>query len=163
VAALSAESIGVDHLGMALALAEARAAERHDDVPVGCVIIDAAGRVVARGHNERELTGDPTAHAELLAIRRAAKVIGVWRLLDTTMYVSLEPCVMCAGALVNARVGRVVWGADDPKWGGMTSRYEVGVDGKLNHVVATKAGVLAEESVALLRRFFAAKRRNYRA
>lgn len=153
----------VDSFGMALALAEARAAALHDDVPVGAVIVNDVGRVIARAHNERELSGDPTAHAEIIALRRAAQEIGFWRLIGTTLYVTLEPCAMCAGALVNARVDRVVWGADDPKWGGMASKYRIGGDGKLNHTVEMQAGVLAEPSVRLLREFFAAKRRNRRA
>jgi tRNA(adenine34) deaminase len=113
--------IGQDHLAMALALAEAACASEHGDVPVGCVIVDAAGKVLAVAHNERERTGDPTAHAEIVALRRAAAVIGHWRLIGATAYVTLEPCAMCAGALVNARVERVVWAADDPKAGGMRS------------------------------------------
>jgi tRNA(adenine34) deaminase len=147
-----------DLLGMAMALAEARKAACAGDVPVGCIIVDPSGRVLARARNEREATGDPTAHAEIVALRKAAEVVGHWRLLDTTMYVTLEPCAMCAGALVNARVARVVWGADDPKWGAMRSRYAIGHDGKLNHEVAITAGVLADRCVDLLREFFAARR-----
>jgi tRNA(adenine34) deaminase len=122
------------------------------------VVAGLGGRVLAAAHNERELTGDPTAHAEILALRAASRAIGHWRLLGATVYVTLEPCAMCAGALVNARVGRVVWAADDPKWGAMRSRYEIGVDGRLNHAVAVTAGVLADRSVELLRRFFSEKR-----
>lgn len=147
-----------DLLGMAMALAEASGAARAGDVPVGCVIADRAGQVLARTRNEREASGDPTAHAEVIALRRAAEVVGHWRLLDTTVYVTLEPCAMCAGALVNARVARVVWAADDPKWGGMRSQYTIGRDGKLNHQVAVTAGVLADRSVQLLHEFFAARR-----
>lgn len=148
----------LDLLGMSLALAEAEAAARVGDVPVGCVIMGPTGEVLALGRNEREASGDPTAHAEVVALRKAASVIGHWRLLDATVFVTLEPCTMCAGALVNARVGRVVWGADDPKWGGMRSQYTIGVDGKLNHSLSVTPGVLAERSVALLRKFFAARR-----
>jgi tRNA(adenine34) deaminase len=147
-----------DHLGMALALAEAERAIRHGDVPVGCVVVDASGRVLAVGHNERERTGDPTAHAEIVALRRAAAAIGHWRLLGSTVYVTLEPCPMCAGALVNARVGRVVWAADDPKGGGMRSKYTIGVDGALNHCITVVSGLLAERSADLLKRFFAKRR-----
>lgn len=157
------ESIGTDELGMALALAEAARAVRHGDVPVGCVIAGPDGRVLAAAHNERELTGDPTAHAEILALRAAARVVGHWRLLGAVVYVTLEPCAMCAGAMINARVRRVVWGADDPKWGGIRSQYEIGVDGRLNHRVAVTAGVLADRSVELLRRFFSEKRAPNRA
>jgi tRNA(adenine34) deaminase len=143
---------------MALALAEAARALRHGDVPVGCVVVGPDGRVLGCGHNERELTGDPTAHAEILALRAAARAIGHWRLIGATAYVSLEPCPMCAGAFVNARVARVVWAADDPKAGAMRSKYAIGTDGRLNHTVACVSGVLADRSVALLRGFFAGKR-----
>ncbi len=156
------EHIDTDHLGMALALAQADLAALHGDVPVGCVIIDSDGRILASGHNERELSGDPTAHAEIIALRRAAEARGYWRLNDTTVYVTLEPCAMCAGALVNARVGRVVWGADDPKWGGMASKYHIGTDGLLNHSLSCDSGLLAEESIVRLRRFFVARRRTKR-
>ncbi len=148
----------VDLLGMVLALAEAERAGRAGDVPVGCAVAASDGRVLALGRNEREVRGDPTAHAEIVALRRAAAAIGSWRLLEATVYVTLEPCAMCAGALVNARVGRVVWGADDPKWGAMVSRYAIGLDGKLNHTLTMTRGVLADRCVEVLRRFFAARR-----
>jgi tRNA(adenine34) deaminase len=147
---------------MALALAEAERAAREGDVPVGCVIAAPDGKILARACNERELRGDPTAHAEILALQEAAEVVGHWRLLDTSVYVTLEPCAMCAGALVNARVGRVIWGADDPKWGGMRSQYAIGCDGKLNHRISIVSGVLADRCVDALRRFFAARRRSVR-
>jgi tRNA(adenine34) deaminase len=145
----------VDDLeAMALALAEARAALAHGDVPIGAVaLID--GQVVARRHNERELTGDPTAHAELLAMRDAAASLGRWRLDDVTVIVTLEPCAMCAGALVNARVARVVFGAPDPKAGAVGSLYNLCVDPRLNHEVEVQHGVMADESAALLQKFFA--------
>lgn len=143
---------------MALALGEASRAVAHGDVPVGCVLAGADGRVLAMAHNERELTGDPTAHAELIALRRAAAAVGHWRLLDTTLYVTLEPCPMCAGAMVNARVGRVIWGADDPKAGGMISKYTIGRDGELNHTISCVSGLLADPAAALLKRFFLARR-----
>lgn len=142
---------------MRLAMAEAIAAEAHGDVPIGAVVVR-DGVVIAARHNERELTGDPTAHAEVLALRDAATVVGHWRLLDCTLYVTLEPCVMCAGATVNARVGRVVFGATDPKAGAVTSLYQVCGDERLNHRPPVTSGVLAEECGALLKAFFAARR-----
>jgi tRNA(adenine34) deaminase len=146
-----------DEDAMRLALHEAAAAAGHGDVPIGAVIVR-DGTVIASRHNERELTGDPTAHAEVLAIRDAADSVGHWRLLDCTLYVTLEPCVMCAGALVNARIARVVFGATDPKAGAVASLYEVCSDQRLNHRPPVTAGVLGDEAGALLRDFFAAKR-----
>jgi tRNA(adenine34) deaminase len=146
-----------DDQAMRLALDQAAAAEAHGDVPVGAVMVR-AGEVIAARHNERELTGDPTAHAEVLAIRDAATVIGHWRLLDCTLYVTLEPCVMCAGALVNARIGRLVYGATDPKAGAIASLYEVCGDARLNHRPPVTGGVQADEAGALLRAFFASRR-----
>jgi tRNA(adenine34) deaminase len=142
---------------MELALAEARAAERHGDVPVGAVVV-CDGVAIAHRHNERELTGDPTAHAEVLALRDAAAHLGQWRLHECTLYVTLEPCAMCAGAIVNARVARVVYGATDPKAGAVRSLYELADDRRLNHRAAVVPGVLADESSALLKAFFAARR-----
>jgi tRNA(adenine34) deaminase len=146
-----------DEAAMRLAMAEAVAAEAHGDVPIGAVVVR-DGRVIAARHNERELTGDPTAHAEVLALRDAAAVVGHWRLLDCTLYVTLEPCVMCAGATVNSRVGRVVFGATDPKAGAVASLYQVCSDIRLNHRPPVTAGVLADECGALLKAFFAARR-----
>jgi tRNA(adenine34) deaminase len=143
---------------MRAALAQANAAAMHDDVPIGAVVVR-DGQVIAARHNERELTGDPTAHAEVLALRDAAEVVGHWRLLDCTLYVTLEPCVMCAGALVNSRIGRVVYGATDPKAGAVDSLYRVCADERLNHRPPVTAGVLADECGALLKAFFAARRR----
>jgi tRNA(adenine34) deaminase len=143
---------------MQLALAQAHAAGEHDDVPIGAVIVR-DGEIIAARHNERELTGDPTAHAEVLALRDAALAVGHWRLLDCTLYVTLEPCVMCAGALVNSRIGRVVYGATDPKAGAMESLYRVCADERLNHRPPVTAGVLGDECGALLKAFFAARRR----
>jgi tRNA(adenine34) deaminase len=142
---------------MRVALDEARAAEAHGDVPVGAVVVR-DGTVIAARHNERELTGDPTAHAEVLAIRDAAAVVGHWRLLDCTLYVTLEPCAMCAGAIVNARVATVVYGATDPKAGAVRSLFELADDARLNHRARIRRGVLADESSALLKAFFAARR-----
>jgi tRNA(adenine34) deaminase len=146
-----------DDEAMELALVEAEAATRHHDVPVGAVVVR-GGQVIARRHNERELTGDPTAHAEVLAIRDAAEVIGHWRLLDCTLYVTLEPCFMCAGALVNARIGRVVFGATDPKAGAAGSLANVLADARLNHNPPIEGGVLTDECSQILKTFFAAKR-----
>ena len=143
---------------MHLALAQARAAAEHGDVPIGAVVVR-DGVVIAARHNERELTGDPTAHAEVLALRDASAVVGHWRLLDCTLYVTLEPCVMCSGALVNSRIGRVVYGAVDPKAGAVESLYRVCADERLNHRPPVEAGVLAPECGALLKAFFAARRR----
>ena len=139
---------------MTVALEEAEAALAHADVPIGAVaLVD--GEVIARRHNERELTGDPTAHAELLALRDAAKALGRWRLDDVTLVVTLEPCAMCAGALVNARLRRVVFGAPDPKAGAVGSLYNLCVDPRLNHEVEVQHGVLAAQATALLQTFFA--------
>jgi tRNA(adenine34) deaminase len=142
---------------MDLAIAEARAALAHDDVPIGAVVLR-DGAVIAARHNERELTGDPTAHAEILALRDAAAAVGHWRLGDCTLVVTLEPCVMCAGALVNARVGALVYGATDPKAGAVESLYEICADRRLNHRVPVTDGVRADECGALLRTFFSARR-----
>jgi len=146
-----------DDEAMQLALDQAAAAAAHGDVPIGAVVVR-DGQVIAARHNERELTGDPTAHAEVLAIRDAANVVGHWRLLDCALYVTLEPCVMCAGALVNARIGRVVFGAVDPKAGALVSLYQVCGDPRLNHRPPVVAGVRAEEAGKLLRDFFASRR-----
>lgn len=146
-----------DDAAMRLALEEARQARDHDDVPIGAVVV-VGGRVVGRGHNEREARHDPTAHAELLALRQAAAEAGTWRLTDATLYVTLEPCPMCAGALVNARIGRVVFGAVDPKAGACGSLYHLGSDPRLNHEFPVTAGVLADECATLLTDFFAGRR-----
>ena len=153
----SSHQEAADFSAMRVALDQARAAEAHDDVPIGAVVVS-DGQVIARRHNERELTGDPTAHAEILALRDAARAVGHWRLSDCTLYVTLEPCVMCAGALVNSRIGRVVYGATDPKAGAVASLYEVCADERLNHRPPVAAGVLADECGQLLKDFFAARR-----
>ena len=142
---------------MRRALDEARAALAHDDVPVGAVVVRAE-RVIAARHNERELTGDPTAHAEVLALRDAAETIGHWRLDECTMYVTLEPCAMCAGAAVNARLGALSYAATDPKAGAVDSHFRL-LDGSvLNHRVAVSSGVFADEAGELLRDFFRSRR-----
>ena len=147
-----------DDGAMELALAEARAAEVHGDVPIGAVVMR-AGEVIARRHNERELTNDPTAHAEVLALRDAAAQLGSWRLDDCTLVVTLEPCPMCAGALVAARVSRVVFGAPDDRAGACGSLYNLCSDPRLNHEVEVVACVRAEESASMLRSFFEPRRR----
>ena len=146
-----------DTAAMGLALEEAAEAPAHDDVPVGAVVLR-DGVVVARRHNEREKTGDPTAHAEVLALRDAAAGEGSWRLADCTLVVTLEPCPMCAGAALAARVGRVVYGAADPKAGATGSLYNLCTDPRLNHEAEVRAGVRAAEASALLTTFFAARR-----
>jgi tRNA(adenine34) deaminase len=144
---------------MRLALAEAVKSRSGEDVPVGAVVIDESGIVVARGHNRREADGDPTAHAEIVAIRAAAAATGGWRLAGLTVVVTLEPCTMCAGAITASRVDRLVYGAQDPKAGAVGSLRDVIRDTRLNHRVEVIGGVLAGECGDLLRDFFAAKRR----
>ena len=146
-----------DEYFMRLALREAALALDHDDVPIGALIVH-DGEVLAAAHNERELRGDPTAHAELLALREAARVLRSWRVLDTVLYVTLEPCAMCAGAIVLARVPRVVFAALDPKAGAAGSVFDVLAEPRLNHRPQVASGLLAEDSSALLRAFFAARR-----
>jgi tRNA(adenine34) deaminase len=146
-----------DAAAMALALVQARHALEHGDVPVGAVaLVD--GRPVAARHNERELSGDPTAHAEVLTLRDAARALGGWRLSAVTLVVTLEPCAMCAGALVAARVGRLVFGAFDPRGGACGTLYNLCGDPRLNHELPVTAGVRAEECADLLTSFFARKR-----
>jgi tRNA(adenine34) deaminase len=147
----------LDATYMALALDAARLAAAHDDVPVGCVIV-LDGTVIAVGENRRELDNDPTAHAEVVAVRQAAAHLGRHRLDGATVYVTLEPCVMCAGALLNARVARVVMGATDEKAGAVGSRYNVLSDPRLLHEAELTYDVSAAESAALLRSFFEARR-----
>lgn len=139
------------------ALAEAETAAAHGDVPIGAVLVHGE-RVIARGHNRREIEQDPTAHAELLALREGARHLGSWRLTGCTLYVTLEPCVMCAGALVLARLDRVVFAADDPKAGAVGALYDVPRDPRLNHTVEVVRGVEAEAASGVLRTFFAARR-----
>jgi len=146
-----------DDAAMALALIEARAALAHGDVPVGAVAV-AGGILVSRRHNERQLQGDPTAHAEMLALRDAAVALGRWRLPEVTLVTTLEPCPMCAGALVAARVSRLVFGAADPKAGACGSLYNLCADPRLNHEVEVVPGVRSESSARLLDDFFAERR-----
>jgi len=138
---------------MRQALEEARAAAAIDEVPIGAVVV-CDGQVVAVGSNRREIDADPTAHAEMIAVREAARVLGRWRLEGCTVYVTLEPCPMCAGALHAARVDRCVYGAVDPKAGALGTLYDIASDERLNHRYDVVAGVLADESAALLREFF---------
>jgi tRNA(adenine34) deaminase len=147
-----------DEQAMRQALAEAQRALLHDDVPVGAVVVR-DGQVIASRHNERELSGDPTAHAEVLAVRDAAAVVGNWRLDECTLYVTLEPCPMCAGALVNARLGRLVYAATDPKAGSVATLYELCTDPRLNHRIQVRGELPADESAAMLKSFFAARRK----
>ena len=146
-----------DATAMRIALDEARAAPAHDDVPIGAVVLH-QGQVIARRHNERERLGDPTAHAEILALRDAAAAVGSWRLDGCTLVATLEPCPMCAGAAIGARIARVVYGAADPKAGACASLYNLCADPRLNHEAAVTPNVLAEECAELLQRFFAARR-----
>ena len=143
---------------MHLALEQARLALEHDDVPIGAVVVDADGEVIGAGHNERELRNDPTAHAEVIALRAAAETVGSWRVLDATLVVTLEPCAMCAGAIVLARVPRVVFGCEDPKAGAAGSVMDILAQEQLNHRPEVIGGVLAQECADLLRTFFAARR-----
>ena len=146
-----------DEYFMRLALREAERAAAHDDVPIGCVIAH-DGEVLAAAGNERELRDDPTAHAEVLAMREAGRVLGSWRLSGTIMYVTLEPCAMCAGAIVLARVPRVVFGTDDPKAGAAGSVFDILGDERMNHRPEVAGGLLAEDAADLLRNFFALRR-----
>jgi tRNA(adenine34) deaminase len=142
---------------MTRAIAEARKAEAKDEVPIGCVIVR-DGRIIARGHNLRETTQDPAAHAELIAIRKAARKLGSWRLLDTTLYVTLEPCTMCMGAIILSRIPIVVFGCYDPKGGAAGSLFDLSNDPRLNHTVELLPRILEAECSGLLSNFFAALR-----
>jgi tRNA(adenine34) deaminase len=149
---------GADIAWMQHALQEAGLAADHGDVPVGALIVDSSGRELARAHNRREIDADPTAHAEILALRAAAQQRGHWRLDGCTLFVTLEPCAMCAGAMVNARLGRLVFGASDPKAGAIVSLYRLAEDARLNHRFTVTPGCAPEASVELLQRFFKALR-----
>ena len=146
-------TLGQDAQFMAEAMAEAELAAQAGEVPVGCVLVR-AGKVIARAHNMRQRAQDPTAHAELIALRAAAARTRSWRQLDVTCYVTLEPCPMCAGALVNARVARVVYGCDDPKAGAVRTLYAIGQDARLNHCFEVSSGVLADACARQLSGFF---------
>jgi tRNA(adenine34) deaminase len=146
-----------DEDAMCLAIEQAQLALHHDDVPIGAVVMH-RGQVIGAGHNERELRQDPTAHAEVIALRAAADALGSWRVLESTLYVTLEPCAMCAGAIVLARVPRVVYGCTDPKAGAAGSVLDVLAEPRLNHRPHVTGGVLAGPCAALLTEFFAARR-----
>jgi tRNA(adenine34) deaminase len=139
------------------AMAEAQAATAHDDVPIGAVVVH-DGAIIGRGRNERERRADPTAHAEVLALREAAAALGSWRVLDSTLYVTLEPCAMCAGAIVLSRIPHVVFGCTDPKAGAAGSVLDVLAEPRLNHRPEVVGGVMAEDCAELLRTFFRARR-----
>jgi len=148
-----------DEQAMQEAIALAERAAAMDEVPIGCVIVhQPTGKIIGRGHNRREIDRDPTAHAEILAMREAGAALGYWRLVDCVLYVTLEPCPMCAGAMVNARMSRLVYGCDDPKAGAVRTLYQICQDGRLNHRLQVTAGVLADRCAELLRDFFRARR-----
>src|SRR3954452_15635340 len=146
-----------DEYFMRLAIREAQAALEHDDVPIGAVVVR-DGEVIGAAHNERELRQDPTAHAELIALREASRALGSWRVLDAVLYVTLDPCAMCAGAIVLARVPRLVYGATDPKAGAAGSVLDVLAEPRLNHRPLVLGGLRADESAALVREFFTRRR-----
>jgi tRNA(adenine34) deaminase len=154
---MSAHFFPRDEYLMRLALREAERALEHDDIPVGAIVVR-EGEVIGSGHNERQLRADPTAHAELIALRDAARTLGNWRVLASVLYVTLEPCAMCAGAIVLARVPRVVFGTPDPKAGAAGSVLNVLAEPRLNHHPQVESGLLAQECADLLRSFFASKR-----
>lgn len=143
---------------MEVALAEARLAAARGEVPIGAALVDSTGVIVARNGNRTIELCDPGAHAEMLVLREAGRIFGNYRLSGSTLYVTLEPCVMCAGALVHARVSRLVYGADDPKAGGVVSLFRVGQDARLNHRLEVEGGLLAEECATLLKEFFRQRR-----
>jgi tRNA(adenine34) deaminase len=147
---------------MEMALDEAAAAAGEDEVPVGAVIVSLERGVIARAHNQRELLKDPTAHAEMIAITQAAQALGSWRLENSILYVTLEPCPMCAGAIVLARLPMIVYGTTDPKAGACHTLFQITTDARLNHRAQVIAGVLADRCAAMLSDFFAAKRRMQR-
>jgi len=158
---MDTESIGateMDKLFMRIAIEEARQAGKRGEVPVGAVIVDEHQNVLAAAGNNCIGESDPSGHAEMVTMRLAGKKTGNYRLFNTTMYVTIEPCVMCAGAMIHARVGRLVYGASDPKTGGVISCYQIGGDGKLNHQLNVEGGFMAEECAELLSSFFKKKR-----
>jgi tRNA(adenine34) deaminase len=152
--------IGLDERWMREALREAEVAYREGEIPVGAVVVY-ENRVIGRGHNQTERLADPTAHAEMIAITAAASALGSWRLLDTVLYVTAEPCLMCAGAAVLARIPRVVYGVRDPKFGALNSLFSVGNDARLNHTFEVKDGIFAEEAKSLMQSFFRERRKAF--
>lgn len=149
----------IDRDYMALAMEQARQAAERGEVPVGAVLVDQDGQILASDGNRTIELHDPTAHAEIVVLRQAGERMANYRLSGTTMYVTIEPCVMCAGALVHARVGRLVYGATDPKAGGVVSCYEIGRDNKLNHLIEVESGLLQEECSLILKEFFRQRRK----
>lgn len=145
---------------MKIALEQARLAAIMDEVPVGAVLVSSDGEIISKDHNRTISLPDPSAHAEMLVLRKAASILNNYRLLNTTLYVSVEPCVMCAGAVLHARIGTVVFGAPDPKWGGFGSIYDFSTDRRFNHRLTVLSGILGEESKALIQGFFRNKRGN---
>jgi tRNA(adenine34) deaminase len=143
---------------MGWALREAEQAAREDEVPIGALLVGPEGEILASCHNQTISRNDPTAHAEILAIREACRVVGNYRLLDTILYVTIEPCVMCMGAVIHARISGIVFGAADPRWGGCGSIYRMDVDERLNHHPAVLSGILEEECRSVIQAFFRAKR-----
>jgi tRNA(adenine34) deaminase len=143
---------------MRQAIAEAQQAAREDEVPVGAVLVDGNGTVFAKAHNQTIASCDPTAHAEMLALRSATKALGNYRLVGTILYVTIEPCIMCIGALLHARVARIVYGAKDPKWGAAGSCYDLAADPRLNHIIDVRGGILEDECRGLIQAFFQNKR-----
>ena len=150
--------ITISHEMMRLAVDQAELAAEAGEVPVGAVLIDDQGEVIAAAHNQTITLNDPTAHAEMMAVRRAARILGNYRLLNTTLYVTIEPCVMCMGAIVHARISHVIFGAYDPKWGGAGSLYDLASDTRLNHRVAVTGGVMEDRCRQKMRDFFQARR-----
>jgi tRNA(adenine34) deaminase len=142
-----------------MALAEARSAGNSGEVPVGAVLVAADGTVIARARNQTIERSDPTAHAEILAIRQGGRALGNYRLIDTALYVTVEPCLMCMGAIIHARVARLVFGAQDPRWGGAGSLYDFAGDHRLNHHPVVISGILSEACAKLMRDFFRSKRK----
>jgi tRNA(adenine34) deaminase len=147
-----------DNTFMRQALEEARLAAREDEVPIGAVVVAHDGAVLARARNQTIARCDPTGHAEIIALREASQAVGNFRLLNTAIYVTIEPCIMCVGALLQARVARIVFGAWDPKWGGAGSLYNLADDARLNHTISVQGGVLEEECRAVMQDFFRSKR-----
>jgi len=145
---------------MQLALQEAEKAGQKGEIPIGALLIDAGGNVLSAAHNQTITLADPTAHAEILALRAAARAVGNYRLLNTTLYVTIEPCIMCMGAIIHARVATLVFGAPDPKWGGAGSLYDLAADNRLNHRTRIVAGICEPACRALLQAFFRAKRKS---
>ena len=158
MAATPNQSKDMDVHFMQLALREARKAEERGEVPVGAVVVDETGTVLASAGNRSIVACDPAGHAEIIAMRAAGRKLENYRLLKTTLYVTIEPCVMCAGAMVHARIGRLVFGALDPKAGAVVSQYNIGVDGKLNHMLEIEGRLLADECAELMTAFFKKKR-----